>query len=84
MNKIRGLIFALLGLLALGALVVGLSWLLGLQRPRLEQQMSPLRTPTPRPVGTAPANRSSSSNLSNLSRSEKMQTDFFEQQDQGS
>jgi Tol biopolymer transport system component len=58
MNKIRTLISALFGLLALVAMAVGLSWLVGPRGPLPRQQvlpaqqMSPPRTPTPRPVET--------------------------------
>ncbi len=45
MNKIRNLISALLGLVALAGLVIGLAWLLGPQGPLPGQQASPLRTP---------------------------------------
>jgi len=45
MNKMRNLISALLGLVALAALAVGLAWLLGPQGPLPGQQASPLRTP---------------------------------------
>lgn len=60
MNKMRNVISTLLGLLAMTALAVGLSWLFGPQGPRPGrqvlptqqvmsiQQVSPLRTPTPR------------------------------------
>ena len=47
MSKIRSLISTLLGLLALAALAVGLTWLVGQQGPRPGQQVSPLRTPLP-------------------------------------
>ncbi len=53
MSKIRSLISALLGLLALAVLAVGLTWFLGPRGPRpgqqvlVTRQVSPLPTPTP-------------------------------------
>jgi hypothetical protein len=45
MDKIRGLINMLLGLLGLVALAVGLSWLFGPQGPRPRQQVFPSGSP---------------------------------------
>jgi hypothetical protein len=50
MNKIRGLISTLVGVLALAVLVAGLAWLLGPQGALPGQQVSPVQTPVLIPI----------------------------------